>query len=92
MKKALHGIYSNWKDLASKAKGNWKSLILVILGALGILVLALALYVFILWVLLKGLILMGLDVEESWTGIFGVSLVTIAWSILTSKDNSSSKQ
>ena len=54
MKNALQGIFNNWKGLASKAKGNWKSLSLVVLGALGILVLALAVYIFALWVLLKG--------------------------------------
>ena len=92
MKNALQGIFNNWKGLASKAKGNWKSLSLVVLGALGILVLALAVYIFVLWVLLKGLILMGLDVNDSWGGLIGASLVTITWGILTSKGSTSSNE
>ena len=92
MKNALQGIFNNWKGLASKAKGNWKSLSLVVLGALGILVLALAVYIFVLWVLLKGLILMGLDVNDSWRGLIGASLVTITWGILTSKGSTSSNE
>ena len=92
MKNALQGIFNNWKGLASKAKGDWKSLSLVVLGALGILVLALAVYIFVLWVLLKGLILMGLDVNDSWRGLIGASLVTITWGILTSKGSTSSNE
>ena len=92
MKNALQGIFNNWKGLASKAKGNWKSLSLVVLGALGILVLALAVYIFVLWILLKGLILMGLDVNDSWRGLIGASLVTITWGILTSKGSTSSNE
>ena len=92
MKNALQGIFNNWKGLASKAKGNWKSLSLVVLGALGILVLTLAVYIFSLWVLLKGLILMGLNVDDSWRGLIGASLVTITWGILTSKGSTSSNE
>ncbi len=92
MKNALQGIYNNWKGLASKAKVNWKSLLLVVLGAIGILVLALALYLLVIWILLKGLVLMNMCVDTTWKGFLGVSMVTIAWSILTSKGNASTKE
>jgi hypothetical protein len=92
MKNALQGIYNNWKGLASKAKGNWKSLLLVALGAIGILVLALALYLLVIWILLKGLVLMNMCVDTTWKGFLGVSMVTIAWSILTSRGNASTKE
>jgi len=90
MKNVLQGIYNSWRGLASKAKGNWKALSLVILGALCILALALTVYVFFVWVLLKGLILMGIEVNDSWSGIFGASLVIMMCSIFSSRVNQQS--
>jgi hypothetical protein len=90
MKNVLQEIYNNWRGLASKAKGSWKSITLVILGALGILTLALAIYVFFVWVFLQGLILMGIEVNDSWRGILGASLVIIMCSIFSSRANQQS--